>query len=205
VKALLLAVLVALGAGAMACRDGDGDSAASDEDATRAVAATASDGTPAVGGGTAPAGDGELTLEDFFQEMKAALDAQISGVAAVPDPQINDDDTLDDGERARVLANLDAQTQMRDDLRATLAALQPPDQAAQAIDELLAALDAQIAVLIGLRPDFESADSPDDLEALSGQVLSGAEVAGPFLQFSQACSALQAIANDSDVAVTLPC
>jgi hypothetical protein len=198
-------MLVALSAVAIACRDDGGDKADGTVDATTStLAATATDGTPATGSATATPG-GELTLEEFFQRLQVALDAQRAGIAAVPDPQINDDDTLDATEKASVLANLDAQLQVLDDLRATIEAMNAPDEVSQGAGDLLAAVDSETAFLEGLRPEFESAASPGDLQALGRQLFSGPELVGAFQQVSDACSALQAIANDNDVAITLPC
>jgi hypothetical protein len=200
VRASLAALLlVGLAAAVIACENDGGDSASNEDGA-----ATAADSTPGAAGATSTPG-GELTPEEFFQQVKTALDASTAGAAAVSDPQINDDDTLDAAEKAAVLANLDAQLQVRNDLRVALAALPAPDEAEGATNSLLAAVDAEIALLESLRPEFESADSPDDLQALAGQLFSGLQPAGPFQQSSEACSALQAVANDNDVAVTLPC
>lgn len=201
-RCLVPLLLVVLSAVAIACRNDGGDSASKD-----GGAATAVDGIPTGADEPETPAGGELTLEEFFQQVKAALDRQRAATFAVgAAPDIDDDETLDATEKASLLANLDGHIEVLNELHDTLRRLAAPDEVAGAAADLVSAAGAQAAFWESTRPRLESAASPADLEARGRELFTDWEEARAILGgVSSACSALQAIGDEHEVGVALPC
>lgn len=153
-----------------------------------------------VGVAGACGGGGEaLTLEEYFQRLGAANEELSQQEEEVPDPEFNDDDVFDEQEKQSLRENVDAFISLLEDFRDVLADLDPPDEVEDEHNETLARLDDFIAAFRAAGDRVQDAQSLEDLDAAF------ADVNAADAPLTQACFALQAIANDNNIDVDLEC
>jgi hypothetical protein len=144
-------------------------------------------------------------LAQYFGDVKAAVDAENDDFAELEEPAIDEDDVLDEDEKADVVDYFDAQIGILRTFSDTLTGVAPPPEAQAAHQEVLAALTAELALWEGLRPKLEAVGTPDELAAFTSDEFNGDEANAVFERVSNACLGVQAIADDNNVDVDLTC
>ena len=144
---------------------------------------------------------GELTLEEYFQRLDATFqDADERGEALgdpggiVGDPQLSLEQKRD-----AVTAFFNEFLAIITDVTGNVEALDPPAEVEDAHSDLLTALRGFQQSAPGAIDKVDTAQSESEFEALGEEFHSGGEGLEP------ACLALQAIADQNNIAVDLQC
>jgi len=151
----------------------------------------------ACGGG----GEG-LSLQEYFQQFDAIQkDAEARFEAlATPDPQATREEIA-----AVFLAFIKEAVAINGDTRDALADLDPPAEVKDAHNEFVGALGEAVEVTQGLSARIPDALSLAEAEALFSELFAEPEAAAAFQRFSDACLALQDVADQNNIAVDLAC
>ena len=160
---------------------------------------------------TACGGDGALSLEEYFQRLDAIQnesDARFEALEA-EEPDIDDDDVLDEEEKEALRDSFAAFPTIFREAIDKADDLDPPAEAEEAHDELVAAGEALVESQSELQEDFlarlADIESTSELEELFSELFENAEAQAASERFTAACLALQDIANANDIAVDLEC
>ncbi len=157
----------------------------------------------ACGGG----GDGELTLEEYFQELgrlNASVEERVDAIyeAAFAEFDEADFESLALEEQVRVFKDLaDAFPPVVDDFLDDAKDLDPPAEVEDLHNDLVRAGDALLEVFQDLAVQIDEVQSQAELDALT----EGGPSEAATERFDQACFPLQEIADENDIEVDLMC
>jgi hypothetical protein len=150
----------------------------------------------ACGGG----GKEELSLDEYFQQFDAIEESMKTSVGALEESgaTVGEDvqATRDyvDGYYGIVQKGL-----------TDVKALKPPAEAKDAQDEFVAALESMISLWQGLSDRLAEVQTTEELQTLLTGLAGETDWTDTSQQFTDACRALQTIATDKGIEVTLDC
>ncbi|HXG35765.1 MAG TPA: hypothetical protein VNL15_02225 [Dehalococcoidia bacterium] len=139
-------------------------------------------------------------MQGYFQRLSAADNKlQNEQTAALRPQQINADNIIDDQEKQSIRESIDRILSALEAFRTAFAKLNPPPGIEAEHNEALTQLDGLIAAFRETSDRVQNAKSLDDLIA----AFADADAAKKAL--TQACLALQKIAESNNIAVKLRC
>jgi len=143
-------------------------------------------------------GDDELTLEEFFQELQALDDELEAQFAELEEPfeALGEDSSVD--EAADILQQ---QADLIQDFVDRLDDLNPPDEAADLLDEAVSAGRAAADAFQNAIDDARDAESLDELFG----VFETGDIDAAFERFDEGCLDAEQLAADNDITVDLNC
>ncbi len=153
-------------------------------------------------------GGDELTLEEYFEQAQVISDdADEEFEALYADfPDEDDEEFFSNEENLTVIKEFAARFPVivRDTLD-QVEALDPPAEAEEAHDEFLAAGNELLTLFVGLTGPVEEAESVSEAEELFGVGEEDPEIEAADQRFTDACLALEGIAEDNGIVVDFEC
>ena len=153
-------------------------------------------------------GGDELTLEEYFEQAQVISDdADEEFEALYADiPDEDDEEFFSNEENLPVIKDFAARFPVifRDTLD-DVEALDPPAEAEDAHDEFLAAGRDMLALFEGLTSPVEEAESISEAEELFGIGEEDPEIEAADQRFTDACLALEGVADDNGIVVDFDC
>ena len=151
----------------------------------------------ACGGG---GGKEELSLDEYFRQFDAIEESMKTSVGALEESGAAVGEDVQ-STRDYVDGYYDIVQKGLTDVKA----LKPPAEAKDAQDEFVAALENMIKLWKGLSDRLAEVQTPEELGTLLTGLAGEADWTDTSQQFTDACRALQTIATDKGIAVTLDC
>ena len=152
-------------------------------------------------------GGDELTLEEYFEQAQVISDDSDEEFEALyaDFPDEDDEEFFSNEENLTVVKDFAARFPVvfRDTLN-DVEALDPPAEVEDAHDEFLAAGNELLTLFVGLTGPVEEAESVSEAEALFGDE-DNPEIEAADQRFTDACLALEGIAEDNGIVVDFEC
>ncbi len=153
-------------------------------------------------------GGDELTLEEYFQQAQVISDdsdEEFEALYAEFPEEEDDEEFFSNEENLTVIKEFAARFPVifRDTLN-DVEALDPPAEAEEAHDEFLAAGNELLTLFVGLTGPIEEAESVSEAEVLFGDE-DDPEIEAADQRFTDACLALEGIAEDNGIVVDFEC